>query len=257
MLKFQRTSVNTQANYMPRTALGWFYSTVKLFKNWPEIYRDKLQKKETREVFLRNGFSISMSKRDAVLPIVDEIFREKVYGDLSMLKGAPIIIDIGAHIGIFVLYVKSQIPQAKMYCFEPSIENNIFLKKNIENNKLKDCYISNNGLAGQEGSRILHIDGSSSGKNSLFGEKGQLQQIEVTTLPKILSKIGPVDFVKIDIEGAEVEVMDSLSERDFSLIKTIAIECKPNYKEKLQQKLEKFGFKEISYIHSAALFTKK
>jgi len=69
---------------------------------------------------LPTGASIEEVSRHETRLLVDEIFSRQVYSlpDLSGVE-APVIVDIGSNIGVFVHYAKSLYPHARVFCVEP------------------------------------------------------------------------------------------------------------------------------------------
>jgi len=114
----------------------------------------------------------------------------------------PVVIDGGAHIGLFSLMIKKLYPQARIIMFEPDLESLYLLRKNIEANNLTDIEIIEAGLFDQDGVKKFspdHSDGS-----SIFVGQGSVS-IKVVRLRRFLEN--NIDFLKLNIEGAELEVL--------------------------------------------------
>jgi len=160
-----------------------------------------------------------------------EIFIEDVYYFKSE-NNSPFILDCGGNIGISVIYFKYLYPKAEIKVFEPHPNNIDILGFNIEANDFKDVEIVAKAVGGEEGTLKMLSDGwGSSIKENILVAKGrdvsglkkQAHQVSVTTLSKHITK--PVDFLKIDVEGAENDVMVELQEKNkFSQINQIALE---------------------------------
>ncbi len=115
----------------------------------------------------------------------------KAYVSHYKPKKKDIVIDAGASPGDFTIYASKLVGgKGKVICFEPDINGFKLLLNNIELNKLKNVIAINKGLWSKE--RTLN-----------FGS----QKINVVTLDSELKKLGVdrVDFIKMDIEGAEIE----------------------------------------------------
>jgi len=78
---------------------------------------------------------------------IKEIF-SRIYDRYFELKTSEIIIDIGAHIGIFTIYVRNN---PEILAFEPNPENYILLKYNIAFNRLKNVNIYPYALGEKKG----------------------------------------------------------------------------------------------------------
>ena len=114
----------------------------------------------------------------------------------------PFIIDGGSNIGISILYFKHVYPEARVIGFEPDPGIFKILQENIARNHLKDVTLVNAGLSIRSGMMAFVPDGSSGGR--LGGEENS---IEVETRPLSDYLAGSVDFMKLNIEGQELPVL--------------------------------------------------
>lgn len=161
----------------------------------------------------------------------DEIFNQEIY-KIDKQTSFPIIFDLGSHIGLSILYFKMNYPNAKIIGFEPN--PNIFplLEENIYCNNLEDVQLHNIALGNSGEVREFHIDNqfdafsTSSFKPQAWNGKQDTTSISVRTekLSKYVNT--PIDLMKMDIEGAEKEVLTELEQADkLKYIKNIVIEC--------------------------------
>lgn len=139
---------------------------------------------------------------------VREIFLERVYN--QNLSENAYIIDCGAHIGLSVIYLKSICPTANILCFEPDKKNFNLLKKNIASHQLKNIEAKEEAIWTENTSLTFVQDGNMGSK---IGDKtsGNSVEVKATRLKDYLDK--RIDFLKMDIEGAEYEVLKDISER--------------------------------------------
>lgn len=152
------------------------------------------------------GEQICFVDSASFLFMYEEIFVKQIYKFLSD-NLAPYIIDCGANIGLSVIYFKQLYPNARITAFEP--DPNIFqvLARNIEVLNLKDIELVPKGVASDEGMHTFYIEGADGGRiiSKVNGEQNATRQITTTSLKRYLNQ--PVDFLKIDIEGQETEVL--------------------------------------------------
>ena len=207
-------------------------------KNWPIIIR------------LRNGIKYNLYN-DGDLHVLKEIWTFNHYGKfLDYIKDSSVIIDIGAHIGIFSVLAARHAPNVRVFSFEPLPENFKILKSNIEINNLEKNIFSFpwavSGLRGERNLNILARTGSSIVNNS---KDEPLEKIKVATvtLEEIFNsnKIDHCNFLKIDCEGAEYEILYSTSPEILKRIKTITLESHDYFRDKkgeLKKFLENNGF---------------
>jgi FkbM family methyltransferase len=139
---------------------------------------------------------------------VKEIFLEGVYN--QELSENAYIIDCGAHIGLSVIYLKHLCPTAQIVCFEPDTKNFDLLSKNISSHQLKNVEAKKEAIWTENTSLTFIQEGNMGSKIS---DKALPNSVEVkaTRLKDYLNR--RVDFLKMDIEGAEYEVLKDISER--------------------------------------------
>jgi FkbM family methyltransferase len=132
------------------------------------------------------------------------------------LKPGDIFLDVGANGGIYSVIAAKQVgPQGHVYAFEPGERELALLRHNIELNNLTNVTVMECAVSNKSGIAKFAVvkDGA---LNSLAALNRTEQQIEywktvtTTSLDDFLSKyaISKVDFIKIDVEGAEKLVLD-------------------------------------------------
>jgi len=142
-----------------------------------------------------------------------DVFREVCIEDhynKSLLKPEMTIVDIGAHIGTFTLSARKIIGErGRIIAIEPEIMNFRQLKRNLKLNKINNCLIINVALADHTGEEPFFLHKDSSGHSLIPGDSINKTQIKVKTLDDLLKElnISKVDFLKIDTEGVELEVL--------------------------------------------------
>jgi len=152
-----------------------------------------------------NGNKISFSSPFWFLHSVDEIFVQEVYKFPSDKKN-PIIIDCGANIGLSVLYFKEIHKASKIIAFEadPSVYKQ--LKSNIAEYNYSNIDLINAAVWNEETKIVFSSEGSVGGKMNLEGHKSN-NDVEVPAIRLRNYLSTEIDFLKIDIEGAEYEVL--------------------------------------------------
>ena len=163
--------------------------------------------------------------------LIREIFAENIYDiqrDNINLNG--VVIDIGAHIGVFSIFAATMAKNATVYCFEPEPDNFQMLVKNIALNKLQDRILPFNiAVSNVSAMRKLIRSSSSLSAHSFFPRKILAEEtkdsIDVTciSLSDIFQKykIEKCDFLKLDCEGEEYNIL--LNAPDEILDKTARI----------------------------------
>ncbi len=143
--------------------------------------------------------------------MADELKRSlKGYLAKYSLKSGDTVIDCGAYIGDFTLYAAAAVgPSGRVIAFEPDAGIYGRLLANIELNGLKNITAVNKGLWSNDG--VLKFVGDNvKGYSFMFGgDTPAAVDTPVVTLDNELVrlKVGRVDFIKADVEGAEIELI--------------------------------------------------
>lgn len=160
-----------------------------------------------------------------------------------------IIVDVGAHIGIYTIKCAYVYPKAKIYSIEPEEENFKLLEKNIYLNNLEKRVVPLKlAFFNKRGYMKLALDEFRSGQHSLLKSCKKMESVKVITLDDFLDKINKkIDLIKIDTEGSEYNVLlgglNCLNKDKPNLI----IETHPWYDERIDKKiislLKQLGYK--------------
>ena len=125
-------------------------------------------------------------------------------------KQEEIVVDVGAHLGEYSLEVAKQVH--KVIAIEANNEIFELLKKNIQKNELSNILPINIAVFDSVGSRFLNVFGDKTGMGSIVQDSEDNTkkiQVKTDTLDNILKeiKIQKIDWIKIDVESAEIEVL--------------------------------------------------
>lgn len=167
------------------------------------------------------GLKIFFYDQKSLFMEFKDIFKNEIYCFApASHSDAPKIIDGGGFIGISALYFLWKYPGSRVTIFEPSKEALPYLRKNIEMNHFEArAAIIEKGLSDKEGEAPFASSASDAGKIS---EKGNTA-ISVTRLSNFITE--KVDFVKLNIEGAELNVLRDLDKNNkFLFIDQFCIE---------------------------------
>lgn len=133
-----------------------------------------------------------------------EIFADEFYYFESK-NPEPVIFDCGANVGMSVLYFKKCFPKARITAFEAEPEIALLLHDNLKNNNITDVRIIDKAVWKDEQGIWF---GSESADSSSIYSSAEKKKIASIRLKDFLLKESNIDFLKIDIEGAEKEVLN-------------------------------------------------
>ena len=142
---------------------------------------------------------------------VEEVFLNGEYlPALSVLKGltSPVIVDLGANIGAFALYAFGYYPDARIISVEAAPDTFNYLDSNRALNNEYSWKVVNAAVWNEESYVILERRKESTG-NRVSSSESDGETIPAKRMETILSEenIEHIDLMKIDIEGAEHEVI--------------------------------------------------
>ena len=198
------------------------------------------------------GFScyVQSLPGEAALIYNEVIVKEEYFQDELSVTGAGCIMDVGANIGIFTMAVKQKAPQAKVYAFEPIPDTFHVLEENVRLLEGPEVHLDNVAIGAEDhGEKTLTLFPNMPGNSTsvpalkaenkpvmdqIFGKEtadflyqSETRTVRVRTLSSIIREQGieHVDYLKIDVEGSEISVLDGIGEMHWPLFKQIAVEA--------------------------------
>jgi FkbM family methyltransferase len=133
-----------------------------------------------------------------------EIFTDEAY-KFHASSPMPVIYDCGANVGTSCLYFKELYPQARIIAFEadPSIAE--LLKKNLESNHVSGVEVISKAVWVDEKGIEIGLEGADGASVYNQGKKTHILSVRLKDLIEAEKQI---DLLKIDIEGAEAQVLE-------------------------------------------------
>lgn len=130
----------------------------------------------------------------------------------EIVKKGMTVIDVGAHHGYYSLYFAKRVgPTGRVFSFEPVPENFVLLRKNIALNDVSWIEVFPNAAFSctKDISFAAPDESANSGEGSLSeGNKGRQIQVHAVTLDSFCASVhGLPDVIKMDVEGAELDVL--------------------------------------------------
>jgi FkbM family methyltransferase len=150
------------------------------------------------------GYRLVLPDAASFLSAYREIFVNKIYS-FPFPGGRPQILDLGANIGLSVLFFKRLFPHSTITAFEPDPVIFRFLKENIRSNGVSGVELVNKAAWTEDGALAFTADGADGGRVTAEGG-GSTIAVEGIDLAAYLGH-RRFDFIKMDIEGAEEVVL--------------------------------------------------
>jgi len=151
--------------------------------------------------------------------MLNEVYALKIYEKFYKLKEGDVVVDAGANIGLFTIKAGRIVgDKGKVIAIEPDPNILGFLKRNIELNSLRNVIVVSKGVYSHKGKLRFNVAAEITEGSLYEGILPRMYrstgfvEVEVDTLDNILKEleISKVNFVKMDIEGAEIEALKGM-----------------------------------------------
>ena len=149
------------------------------------------------------GRKITFSDNLAFTGMIDEIFLKKNYEFIANSPN-PYIIDCGANIGIADIFFKTLYPDAKVLAIEADPGIHQILSDNMHSYGFANVSCLNAAVWTKDEELFFEVDNSWGGH---IGQDPQKNSVKVQAIDFNKLLLEPVDFLKMDIEGAETDVL--------------------------------------------------
>jgi FkbM family methyltransferase len=214
---------------------------------------------------LDNGYKVKAFENS--VSIIDEIWVKKIYEKDIIITAGMTVLDVGANQGFFSLYAAGK--GAYVYSVEPEQNNFNLLRANISDNKLEpkikafkyavssspgfiDLFLLDydvpfaSGIVTTSRNFLENIAYVSKDHKKII----QKQKVECITLNRLfeMTNLDKIDLLKIDCEGAEIDILRSASKEKYKKINHIVMETHDVYSEKeIFYCVKDLGFNIITY----------
>ncbi len=184
------------------------------------------------------------------------LFQSKIHyepeiqqGIRHLIRPGDTVFDVGSNIGQYALLFSEWVgPQGKVICFEPDFKTFSFLSFNRNINRIENIVCCHQGVGGTDGTMTFHRDVTTGGRRGSFvhdpkhhRQSDATDQLITERLDTIIEKFGMPQFVKIDVEGFEIEVLEGLTKELENC--SFLIEVREASKEQIFNYFEGRGYK--------------
>jgi FkbM family methyltransferase len=205
-----------------------------------QVFYNQQDKKINTPLFLTNPWNLTWFN-------YNEMFVDQIYKDVSaeISEHYESFVDIGANDGLFIEWLLSETKGfgKKYYAVECDPRAVKFLDDKF--NDRDEVVVVNKALWKENAQGLtLNHEGDTSTLSSLKVDKSGKVSVDAWDLKTLKSKhnIKNIDFLKMDIEGAEYEVIDSWTKEDVKGIQIFLIEFHNNVPQNLVDKFLQWGY---------------
>jgi FkbM family methyltransferase len=235
-----------------REGLGWRWQRLRrcaylacAFRNGSELVSCYRHKRPCGRAVCLDGteFRHPADRRGLVETILEVWFDQVYTGDFYRPRPGDVVIDAGANVGLFAVWLACRHHHCRVVAFEPFDENYRLLCENIRSARAA-VEAHHAGLGGASGRGRMAEGGSRSLDHRLEPAADGSEGVPVYSFADVLKMTDParVALFKIDIEGSEFDLFASASAADLARVERYAIEyhdnLRPGTLELLRSRLE-------------------
>jgi len=182
-----------------------------------------------------------------------DIYRSRIFDIFYDIQDDDVVIDVGAHVGIFTLRAARKASNGIVVAVEPYLPNYDLLMYNLNHNKIQNVIGINEALSDFKGTTRLHIGIDSLSHTIDEKRKDALNyvpessiEVKTETLDELINRLNlhRVDFVKVNAEGSELSILKGakrmLENYDVSL--AIAADHYPTQIQEITGYLQRKGY---------------
>jgi FkbM family methyltransferase len=184
------------------------------------------------QIALRNGALLVSPPDEPLLGLIQEIWLDRCYADESPDRtSSGVIVDIGAHVGVFTAWAATQYKGCRVVALEPSSRMCAALRENVAASRLRDVTVVQAACGARAGEATLYARGAE-GMNSLYPKDNygsafqSLETVRVMTLDDVFHRfaIERCALLKLDCEGAEYDILFNAADVTLDRVERIAME---------------------------------
>jgi FkbM family methyltransferase len=200
------------------------------FQNWPSVaiagllWRHLPLPRRDLTLVTRAGTRIAVplgARAGALYPVL-EVFAFAEYAHDWRLEGDPCVVDVGAHVGSFTLWLAEQYPGVRAVCFEPDPDAFRYLTRNARG---LGAALHQRAVGASSGTKTLHRPIAGGGVSTLrVTAGGDEVAVEVVSLEEVLAALPDVSLLKVDCEGCEYELLLDAPAASWQCVRRVVLE---------------------------------
>jgi FkbM family methyltransferase len=219
--------------------------------NWREVLPDAASGKAVTEIRLRSGSVLTASPETGLWSHFSDVWYHHSYTKFCSIPLNSLVVDIGANVGVFSLFAARF--ARLVYAVEPASSNYSRLVQNAS--QVQAIVPLNYACAACDGIRSLDVSGIPVTFSLMTGSTGTAQEsVEVVSLATLFERyrIDSCDYLKLDCEGAEFEIILEADPSILNRVRRIVLEYHDHLSSKyshldILEKLGTLGFHTSTY----------
>jgi FkbM family methyltransferase len=243
-------------------ALRALWRMFRYLRNWRDVWAAYRTAQRLPALQFRRGFVLNHGPADDPILLLHTVFARSEYGALASRR-SRYLVDIGANIGSVTLDLAWADPHLNVDAYEPNPLTFDTLTRNIRENGLEPrVRVFHDAVTSQDGV-VLLWSGDSSVLSSVSASAaigGASVSVPTVSLDRAIGRTGAECVaVKIDAEGAEVEMLESASDATLAAIGEIALEYHdsivPDARARCEAVLVRAGFvcRNVAFSHDQGI----
>ena len=134
-----------------------------------------------------------------------------------LIQPGMTVLDLGAHVGYYSRFFSGLVgPQGRVYAFEASPENQAVLRRNLDSPRYGNVEVVPRAISDREGTMKLFVSPGHSNHSLIpgFTPADDVLEISTVSVDEFAAQRGirAIDFIKMDIEGAETMALNGMRE---------------------------------------------
>ncbi|HEY0455599.1 MAG TPA: FkbM family methyltransferase, partial [Verrucomicrobiae bacterium] len=212
--------------------LQTFYRAWKQLENWPTAVNLRLRSNcpRLRLLSFRNGMLLACRGATQDWDVINGLALSGEYKPaldfLSECAGQTVVLDLGANIGVFSLLCARAHQNCQIHAYEPAPLNSRMAEINrlINFECTSRIHLHTEAVGGQTRRAQFCYDDTNPQASGLFHKSGTTYPVQIQSFEEVIKPYAIINLVKMDIEGAEYEIMEQTSKSAWQKISAIVVE---------------------------------
>jgi FkbM family methyltransferase len=214
---------------------GYLCRLVSVTPNWATVWKHRRERHMLPPLRLRNGVVLHSGSYDSPVLLLNEVFIDRWYEIGALPPPDANMLDIGANIGAVTLFWAARSQSLRIHGYEPNPSAFDTLVRNLGQNRLQQrVRVFSEAVSRQTGSLNLWVDIPTELSTGYLDkspcEGGRRISVPLVGIDDVWERLNKenVWLLKIDTEGAEVDILEGASQAFLKAVKNAIVEYHDN-----------------------------